>query len=76
MADVIPNGKWILGIQPIGGTGGGIHQMLHLIMPTALQYMEGAYNITLNINFRMLYGISDPSLGGQMDDTLRGFLFE
>ena len=76
MADVIPNGKWIFGIQSIGGTGGGIHQMLHLIMPTALQYMEGAYNITLNINFRMLDGVADSSLRGQMDNPLRSFFFE
>jgi len=60
-------------VGPVDGGGRGVGQVLHAVVSAALQNVHEADEVGVDVGVRILEGIADTGLGGEMDDAL-GFL--
>lgn len=60
-----------LRIGAVDRAGRGEHQVLHAVVPAALEHMQEAGDVALDIDVRIGRRIADPGLGGEIDHPLR-----
>ena len=63
-------------VRTVNGTGAGIYQMLHRMIPTGFQDVEKANQITLDIHIRIGNGVTDTCLGCQIHYHRKAMLLE
>ena len=62
--------KRVFGVESISRTGRCVDKMLHFIVSATLKDIERSHDITLYINFRMLNGVANASLCGQVNNPV------
>lgn len=62
-----------VGVTAINRTAGGIDEVLNAVMPAAFEDVAEAHQIALDVSDRVLQGIANAGLGGQMDYAPRAY---
>ena len=63
-------------VAAVNGGGAGVDQVLHGVSPAALQHVEEADQVGVNIGARVLDGVAHPGLGGEVHDDRGAELLE
>ena len=58
-------------VAAIDGTAAGIHQVLHRVVSAGFQDIVEAYHIALDVGIGVLDGVTNPSLGSEVDNDIK-----
>src|SRR5438034_8980106 len=68
---VLMLGEWLLRVRPIDGAGRSVDEMLHVVVPAALQDIEESGDVAVDVGVRVFHRIAHSGLGGEVDDPPR-----
>src|SRR6185437_14773224 len=59
-----------VGVGAVDGAGRCVHQVLDPVVAAAFEDVQGARDIAVHVAVRILQRVTDPRLGGEMDDPI------
>jgi hypothetical protein len=76
MVDVLMHAERHLRVGAIDGARRGEHEVLDAVVPAALENVQRADDVGIDVGVRVIDAVADAGLGGEVDDALRAHLGE